>query len=65
LTPALAAVVLFQVSLLDYLGSGPFWDSGNGYLAQVCRENWAGTLSYLQNYINADKIVSTSFHITS
>ncbi|KDR21236.1 Nose resistant to fluoxetine protein 6 [Zootermopsis nevadensis] len=56
LTPALAAVLLFQVSLLKHLGSGPFWDAGNGYDAEVCRENWAGTLTYLQNYISPDKI---------
>lgn len=59
LTPALAVVLLFQVSLINYLGSGPFWNSGNGYFAEVCRQNWAGTLTYLQNYIDADKIVST------
>jgi hypothetical protein len=63
LAPSLAVLVLFQVSLLDHLGSGPFWNSGNGYLTQVCRKNWVGTLTYLQNYIRADEIVSTEYFI--
>ncbi|KAJ9592894.1 hypothetical protein L9F63_015472, partial [Diploptera punctata] len=56
IAPALAMMVLIQASIINHMGSGPFWSPGNGYLSRVCRESWWGTLLFVQNYIDADKL---------
>lgn len=55
LTPALAAVILFYISINKYIGSGPFRDS----LIKIhssCEENWWSTLLYIQNYATPNKM---------
>ncbi|XP_055844708.1 nose resistant to fluoxetine protein 6-like [Episyrphus balteatus] len=55
LTPALAAVILFYVTLNKYIGSGPFRQA----LIDVhssCDETWWSTLLYVQNYATPNKM---------
>ncbi|XP_023719212.1 nose resistant to fluoxetine protein 6 [Cryptotermes secundus] len=52
LTPALAVMVLMQLSLIEHMGSGPLWDKGNKHLTQLCQENWWSALLYVQNYVS-------------
>ncbi|XP_055910867.1 nose resistant to fluoxetine protein 6-like, partial [Eupeodes corollae] len=48
LTPALAAVVLFYITINRYIGSGPFRVPSEG-----CAESWWYTLLYIQNYVKS------------
>lgn len=57
LTPALAVMVLMQLSLIEHMGSGPLWDKSNKYLTQFCQENWWSALLYVQNYISDYRMV--------
>lgn len=55
LTPALAALILFYVSLNRHIGDGPYRDA----LIQVhsaCDETWWSTLLYVQNYATPNKM---------
>lgn len=57
LTPGLAFSICF-VFLLPRFGSGPLWRETVGPIVDGCRENWWVNLLYLQNYVNAERIVS-------
>ncbi|XP_069696172.1 nose resistant to fluoxetine protein 6-like [Periplaneta americana] len=57
--PTLALLMLLHVTLLGYLGSGPFWNSGHGYIRGVCEDTWWGTLLLIQNWINPERICVT------
>ncbi|XP_055842471.1 nose resistant to fluoxetine protein 6-like [Episyrphus balteatus] len=48
LTPALAAVVLFYVTINKYIGSGPLRTP-----SKDCDESWWLTLLYVQNYVKS------------
>ncbi|XP_068082673.1 nose resistant to fluoxetine protein 6 isoform X2 [Anabrus simplex] len=52
LTPALAIVLLLQISLLRYAGSGPLWSVFQNLLKTNCEDNnWWINLLYVQNYV--------------
>jgi hypothetical protein len=57
LTPPLAAIILLQVSLIEYLGSGPSWDKTNYVLTEMCKDNWWLALLYVQNYFSGHRMV--------
>nr|CAI5840834.1 unnamed protein product [Callosobruchus analis] len=52
LTPALGALILVSVYLLDYMGSGPRWVLTHELFQKQCRKYWWSSLLYLQNYAN-------------
>ncbi|XP_058817531.1 nose resistant to fluoxetine protein 6-like [Topomyia yanbarensis] len=56
LTPAFAALILASVTLVKYLGSGPFWNSSSAALGNACETYWWSALLYVQNYVNPTKI---------
>lgn len=58
LTPAVAAAVLFVVSLLKFMGSGPYWHNFVDVHKTGCDEYWWSTLLYVQNYVNPTNLVS-------
>lgn len=58
LTPALAAVVLFEATLLIRMRDGPLWETNLKALKSTCEKAWWQTLLYIQNYYNPDGIVS-------
>ncbi|XP_066998617.2 nose resistant to fluoxetine protein 6 [Anabrus simplex] len=52
LTPALAIVVLLQISLVRYAGSGPGWSTFQNLIKTNCEDNnWWLNLLYVQNYV--------------
>lgn len=60
LTPAVAAAVLLVVSLLKFMGSGPYWHNFLDVHKKGCDEYWWSTLLYVQNYVNPNNLVSLS-----
>ncbi|KAF5290871.1 hypothetical protein FQR65_LT11510 [Abscondita terminalis] len=51
LTPAIVGVIIFIVTVLKHLGSGPFWPSTMEHLfIRGCKNYWWKTLLYIQNY---------------
>ncbi|XP_060531734.1 nose resistant to fluoxetine protein 6-like [Cylas formicarius] len=52
LTPALAATILLYSTLLDDLGSGPYWFLVYYFFQKKCEDNWWSTLMYVQNYVH-------------
>ncbi|KAF5286023.1 hypothetical protein FQA39_LY16465 [Lamprigera yunnana] len=51
ITPVLLTIVVFHLSLINYMGSGPLWNQiiQDG-LSRACRNNWWRTLLYINNY---------------
>lgn len=56
-TPLLAASILISVSLLRFLGNGPFWPIVVDFNGGHCTRYWWSTLLHVQNYVNSKKIV--------
>ncbi|XP_018573256.1 uncharacterized protein LOC108912502 [Anoplophora glabripennis] len=54
LTPALATLILFYATLLEYMVSAPFWPSLADILQGECERNWWVTLLYVQNFVNSN-----------
>ncbi|KAI5639154.1 acyltransferase family domain-containing protein [Phthorimaea operculella] len=49
--PLLAAMILFQASLINHLADGPFWLNVSS-ISENCRQYWWSTLLHVQNYVN-------------
>ncbi|XP_055913922.1 nose resistant to fluoxetine protein 6-like [Eupeodes corollae] len=63
LTPALAAVILYVVSIDDYIGIGPISQEFRDIVGN-CKNNWWSTLLYIQNYANpADVCVGQTWYL--
>ncbi|GLG92878.1 Uncharacterized protein GBIM_00428 [Gryllus bimaculatus] len=56
LTPALAIVLLLTVSLLNYMGTGPLWNTVYDYQREACEQNWWTNLLYVNNFVHTDKM---------
>ncbi|GLV35422.1 uncharacterized protein CBL_01428 [Carabus blaptoides fortunei] len=56
LTPALAVVILVHSTILNRLGSGPFWPFTVTVLKDTCAKNWWQPLIYIQNYYNGSEM---------
>lgn len=52
LTPLLIMTILFSMSLLRFLGSGPLWPNMIETLNTFCERYWWSALLYVQNYVN-------------
>lgn len=52
-TPALAALILFTVSLMKFMGNGPLFIFEN--IEPHCRTNWYWALLHVQNYVVPNK----------
>ncbi|KAL5284195.1 hypothetical protein ACFFRR_006458 [Megaselia abdita] len=50
LTPMVAFLMLFAMSLLKFFGNGPFWDLFLKVGNDKCEDNWWMNLLYIQNY---------------
>lgn len=49
-------VIVFIVTLMDDMTSGPFW-TAHDFFVSPCKKNWWSTLLYIQNYRNPnDKV---------
>lgn len=59
LTPVVAAFILFTVSLMRHMGSGPLWNTYIDVADKLCVNNWWSTLLYVQNYVHPDSMVSS------
>lgn len=59
LTPALAAVIFFQVSLYRHLGNGPIWKKFTRKMIANCEKNWWAALLYIQNHVDVNNMVKT------
>lgn len=52
------------MTLLRFLGNGPFWPSTIEFLSKQCERHWWSTLLYVQNYVNpTDLVRAVSSHI--
>ena len=58
MTPLLAVSMLVSMSLLRFLGNGPFWPIVLDFNTGHCEHYWWSTLIYVQNYVNPKNIVS-------
>lgn len=57
LTPALAMVYFFQLTLARRMGSGPFYMQLFDQLNKPCYDNWWSLFLYVQNYVATDNMV--------
>lgn len=60
LAPALGALILFLISIMKLIGSGPYYKFVIDTLAQDCIKYWWSALLFTQNYVNPNNIVSNS-----
>ncbi|XP_014369284.2 O-acyltransferase like protein [Papilio machaon] len=51
LFPILAAMVLFEASLFNYVSDGPLW-TAPAHNVLRCRQYWWSTLLHIQNFVN-------------
>lgn len=58
LTPILAVSMLFNVTLMRFLGDGPIWSGVFQFMGRSCEHNWWLNFLYIQNYIHTEEIVS-------
>ncbi|XP_057655917.1 nose resistant to fluoxetine protein 6-like [Diorhabda carinulata] len=64
LTPVLALVVIFDSTLIRYMGSGPIWDTIDKLLVKPCKTYWWAPLLHIQNKVNhGDMCVSHSWYV--
>ncbi|GLV35421.1 uncharacterized protein CBL_01429 [Carabus blaptoides fortunei] len=56
LTPALGVVILVVASILNRLGSGPFWPMVPLALQDSCKKYWWPDLLYIQNYYHVEEM---------
>lgn len=61
LFPILAAMVLFEASLFNYVSDGPLW-IGPAQNVLRCRQYWWSTLLHIQNFVNPINLVSYPFY---
>lgn len=52
-TPVLAALILFTVSLIKFMGNGPVFIIDN--IEPYCKTNWYWALLHVQNYVVPNK----------
>ncbi len=57
ITPPYMLVLMFNVALSRYIGTGPFFPK-NGFETDFCRNTWWTNLLYVNNLVNTDTPVS-------
>ncbi|XP_059480961.1 nose resistant to fluoxetine protein 6-like [Neocloeon triangulifer] len=55
LTPAYMLTILFYVSILPKMGSGPLWKVTVVPESEYCRENWWANALYVNNYVRVER----------
>lgn len=63
LTPLLGVSILFSMSLMRFLGSGPFWPTMLHFFHGECERYWWSSLLYIQNFVNQNEIVRILFNL--
>lgn len=64
LTPALFAIVLFNISVFKYLSDGPAWPNISTYVTESCYYTGWATLTFLTNYLpNEIKVKHKTYSI--
>lgn len=58
LTPMLVGVIFLTMTLVRFMGSGPFWPFMIDHFTGSCTRYWWSTLLYVQNYVNPHAVVS-------
>lgn len=58
LTPAYMLTVLFYVSVMPKMGSGPLWKVTVVPESEYCLENWWTNVAYVNNYVHVERSVS-------
>jgi len=53
--------VWFYASAMVRLGSGPVWNFGMRTEALYCQENWWTNALFINNYVFAETMVSSSY----
>lgn len=48
---------MVQMSIIKYMGSGPFWKHQYDSWTQPCEDYWWSALLYIQNYYNNNHMV--------
>lgn len=59
LTPLFGASILFSMSLLRFLGSGPFLPTMLHFSHGECERYWWSTLLFIQNFVNQNDMASS------
>ncbi|CAH1104896.1 unnamed protein product [Psylliodes chrysocephalus] len=54
LSPALIAMILFNISIFKHLNNGPIWPLRATTLAVTCSKTWLATLLFLSNMIDVN-----------
>lgn len=52
LTPMLFALIFMTMTLVRFIGSGPFWPFMIDHFVGSCGRFWWSTAFYMQNYVN-------------
>lgn len=60
LTTLLAVVLLVDITIFRFFGSGPIWSRVQFEIAN-CHQFWWSTLLHVQNYVNPERMVSILF----
>lgn len=61
LTPLLAVLILFCMTLFPFIENGPMWPNTVEYFGGQCERTWLSTLLYIQNYVNPEDMVRQCF----
>jgi peptidoglycan/LPS O-acetylase OafA/YrhL len=61
LVPSLLATVLIYLSVIKYLGEGPFWTRAAKLTAQNCKTTWWATLFFVSNFVRFENQVTLQF----
>ncbi|XP_045487635.1 nose resistant to fluoxetine protein 6-like [Pieris rapae] len=65
LTPSYALILVFTITWLGYLGSGPYWQVAVMSEVEWCRESWLYNLFYLNNYVNPNRCMYHSWYVAA
>ena len=57
LTPALTAIVFWYAFVMEYIGTGPQWNSVIKSNADICKKNAWTNLLYIQNFFPFEEMV--------
>lgn len=60
ITPLYAAVILVYATLIQHLGSGPFWKTTVLALQKPCQYFWWSALLQIQSYTNPNYLVGNT-----
>ncbi|XP_057668043.1 nose resistant to fluoxetine protein 6-like isoform X1 [Diorhabda carinulata] len=56
LTPAVAVLFFFSITIFKFMGDGPVWLEGIKVITDTCQKHYLSFFTYTQNYVNHDDI---------